>query len=124
MNKKILIASIVVFCVLFIGGLGMYMWSETNKFDDYDSISDEHYLYQENGNIYLYGNADEEETHVASMAAGLGYYGGIQKQTFEDVGEGDLPDILKEYPVSEWYVITTPVGIHYAVVYEGTVFID
>lgn len=124
MNKKILTISLVVLVLLLLGVLGVYMITETNKFDDYNQVSDEHYLYKENNNIYLYGDADEEETHVAQVAAGLEYFGGIQKQTFDDVGEGDLPNIVVKYNVSEWYVITTATGVHYAVIYEDTVFIE
>ena len=124
MNRRIIVGFIALICVIVVSICIAIFMRRRASFEDYQNSTDQHYTIVDDGNVYLYGDADYEETNVANLAAAYGYIGGITKMLLDDVGEGIIPDIASEYGAKYWYIITTSNGVHYAVVIDGDIVID
>lgn len=74
--------------------------------------------------VTIVGSVAEDAERVVEYMATQGYVGGFEKMTLDTIGEGEIPEIVSEYNVDEWYEMTTQDGIVYAIIINDEIILS
>ena len=131
MNKKILTVTVIVVILLAIIGTVLYLYNRNASYEEYIQPDNSHVsiIQGSDGTAYVSGysgdtNDESDYTKVLKVFAGLGYNGGVIHNTYETIGEGDVPQIVIDNGAEDWYTVLSDDGAHNAIVINGEVLVD
>lgn len=125
--KIIIAVSIVLLIAIVIIGININEDSK-RKWSKYSELYKENeagvYVSKDSDDVVsIVGNVPEDDERVVEYMASQGYIGGFEKVTLDVIGEGEMPEIVSEYHVDEWYEMTTQDGIIYAIIINDDIII-
>ena len=123
----ILIIIISLITIIIVGinisGDSKRKWSKYSEL--YNESETDVYVSKGSGDtVTIVGNVAEDSERVVEYMSTKGYIVVFEKMTLDTIGEGEVPEIVSEYNVDEWYEMTTQDGIVYAIIINDEIILS